>query len=41
MVHLTDSRREFIEQHYNFIEKIGDRGAGNRKANPARGARKP
>ena len=41
MVHLTDSRREFIEQHYNFIEKIGDRGVGNRKANPAPGARKP
>ena len=23
LIHLTDSRREFIEQHYDFIEKIG------------------
>ena len=26
MIHLTDSRREFIEKHYDFIEKIGDGG---------------
>ena len=25
LIHLTDSRREFIEEHYDFIEKIRDR----------------
>jgi uncharacterized protein YecT (DUF1311 family) len=28
LIHLTDSRREFIEQHYDFIDKL--RGAGGR-----------
>ena len=28
MIHLTDSRREFIEKHYDFIEKIRDGGRG-------------
>jgi uncharacterized protein YecT (DUF1311 family) len=23
MIHLTDSRREFIEKHYDFLEKVG------------------
>jgi uncharacterized protein YecT (DUF1311 family) len=34
LIHLTDSRREFIEQNYDFIEKIG----GNGKGTPAPGA---
>lgn len=38
MVHLTDSRREFIVEHYDFIEKIGDSGPGNGKSDTARGA---
>jgi uncharacterized protein YecT (DUF1311 family) len=29
LIHLTDSRREFIEQNYDFIEKIG---GSNRRA---------
>jgi uncharacterized protein YecT (DUF1311 family) len=34
MIHLTDSRREFIVEHYDFIEKIGDVGpaSGRTKA---------
>ena len=36
LIHLTDSRREFIEEHYDFLEKLG--GRGNGKANAARGA---
>jgi uncharacterized protein YecT (DUF1311 family) len=23
LIHLTDSRREFIEKHYDFVEKLG------------------
>ena len=38
LVHLTDSRREFIEEHYDFLEKIGDPGRGNGNASAARGA---
>jgi uncharacterized protein YecT (DUF1311 family) len=38
LIHLTDSRREFIEENYDFIEKIGGAGAGNGQAKPARGA---
>jgi uncharacterized protein YecT (DUF1311 family) len=38
LIHLTDSRREFIEEHYDFIEKIGERGRGNRRAKPDHGA---
>ena len=34
MIHLTDSRREFIEQHYDFLEKIGARGPPNAGAAP-------
>lgn len=36
LIHLTDSRREFIEEHYDFIEKIGARDAktGMRKQYP-------
>ena len=41
MIHLTDSRREFIEENYDFIEKIGG-GSGSGQANPVRGgARTP
>jgi uncharacterized protein YecT (DUF1311 family) len=25
MIHLTDSRREFIEKHYDFVERVGAR----------------
>ena len=28
LIHLTDSRREFIEEHYDFIERIGRRKRG-------------
>jgi len=38
LIHLTDSRREFIEENYDFIEKIGGAGVGNGTAKPARGA---
>ena len=36
LIHLTDSRREFIEEHYDFLERIGARDArsGVRKPNP-------
>ena len=32
MIHLTDSRRQFIEEHYDFLEKISGGGGGNGKA---------
>ena len=35
LIHLTDSRREFIEEHYDFLEKIGRGGAGNGRAKAA------
>ena len=38
LIHLTDSRREFIEENYDFIEKIGGAGAGSGTTTPARGA---
>jgi uncharacterized protein YecT (DUF1311 family) len=38
LIHLTDSRREFIEENYDFIEKIGGVGGGNGRAKPARRA---
>ena len=34
LIHLTDSRREFIEEHYSFIEKIRDRRRRNGRARP-------
>jgi len=34
LIHLTDSRREFIQKHYDFIEKIGQRGPPNGTAAP-------
>ncbi len=42
LIHLTDSRREFIEEHYDFVEKIGERRRriGRAKAAP-RAARTP
>jgi len=36
LIHLTDSRREFIEEHYDFIEKI--RESKRRNVRAARGA---
>lgn len=33
LIHLTDSRREFIEEHYDFLEKIGEQGGRNGRAN--------
>ena len=30
LIHLTDSRREFIEEHYDFVEKIGGRAPRTR-----------
>ena len=36
LIHLTDSRREFIAEHYDFLEQI-DRGRAGAKA----GRRKP
>ena len=41
LIHLTDSRREFIEQNYDFIEKIGDSSGGNGRAKGARGVTRP
>jgi len=37
LIHLTDSRREFIEQHYDFVDKLRGRGGGSGTANPAGG----
>ena len=34
LIHLTDSRREFIEDHYDFIERIRDRRRRPRRARP-------
>ena len=34
LIHLTDSRREFIEEHYDFIEKIRDQRRRNGRARP-------
>jgi uncharacterized protein YecT (DUF1311 family) len=34
LIHLTDSRREFIEEHYDFIERIRDRRRRNGRARP-------
>ena len=38
LIHLTDSRREFIEEHYDFIEKIEKSARGSGRAKGARGA---
>ena len=35
LIHLTDSRREFIEEHYDFVEKIGKSRRASGRANPA------
>ena len=32
LVHLTDSRIQFVEEHYDFIERLGKRTSGIRKA---------
>jgi uncharacterized protein YecT (DUF1311 family) len=40
LIHLTDSRREFIEEHYDFLEKIGKSRNGRAKA-AHRAARTP
>ncbi len=37
LIHLTDNRREFIVEHYDFIEKIGERERGNGRATAAPG----
>jgi uncharacterized protein YecT (DUF1311 family) len=34
LIHLTDSRREFIEEHYDFIERIRDRRRRTGRARP-------
>ena len=34
LIHLTDSRREFIEEHYDFIEKIRDRRRRSGRSRP-------
>ena len=34
LIHLTDSRREFIEEYYDFIEKIRDQRRRNGRARP-------
>jgi len=35
LIHLTDSRREFIEEHYDFVERIGARSRSSaRVQNP-------
>ena len=39
MIHLTDSRREFIEEHYDFLDKIRKGVSGRAKA--AHAARTP
>ena len=42
LIHLTDSRREFIEEHYDFIERIEKSARGTRRAKGTRGvARAP
>jgi hypothetical protein len=41
LIHLTDSRREFIEKHYDFIERIGEQRRRSGRANPAPGAAGP
>ena len=38
LIHLTDSRREFIEEHYDFIERIEKSARGTGRAKGARGA---
>lgn len=34
LIHLTDSRREFIEEHYDFIERIRGSRRRNGRARP-------
>ena len=42
LIHLTDSRREFIEEHYDFIERIEKSARGTRRAKGThRAARTP
>ena len=36
LIHLTDSRREFIEEHYDFVEKIGNRRRVNGRTRATR-----
>ena len=36
LIHLTDSRRVFIEEHYEFVEKIRVSGRGNGKTKAPR-----
>jgi len=36
LIHLTDSRREFIEQHYDFVAKLGGRPMSSSRAPRAR-----
>src|SRR5688572_10811270 len=38
LIHLTDSRRGFIEEHYDFIERIEKSARGTGRAKGARGA---
>jgi uncharacterized protein YecT (DUF1311 family) len=38
LIHLTDSRREFIEEHYDFIERIEKSARGTRRAKGTRRA---
>jgi hypothetical protein len=38
LIHLTDSRREFIEEHYDFIEKLKSGEPRSRRATAPRGA---
>lgn len=40
LIHLTDSRREFIEEHYDFVEKIGKQRRDNARAKAAHDARR-
>jgi uncharacterized protein YecT (DUF1311 family) len=38
LIHLTDSRREFVEEHYDFIERIEKSARGTRRAKGTRRA---
>ena len=38
LIHLTDSRREFIEEHYDFLDKIKKSARGNGRAKVVHGA---
>jgi lysozyme inhibitor LprI len=35
LIHLTDSRREFIEEHYDFVERVGAARRASGRANAA------